>query len=57
MSQTFKLDRKITSIDSFEMLYQQKNQLQNLVPEKEVGPKLTAELKLVKPKLNVSEDT
>ena len=60
--QTFQLDRKITSIDLFEMLYQQKNQLQNLVREKVCdGPKklqLTAELKLVKPKLNeTSEDT
>ena len=60
--QTFQLDRKILSIDLFEMLYQQKNQLQNLVREKvRDGPKklqLTLDLKLVKPKLNeTSEDT
>ena len=54
--ETYQLKRRITSIDLFELLCKEKNQIQNLIREKcRNGPKkfqLTTELKLVKPKVD-----
>ena len=54
--ETYQLKRRITSIDLFELLCKEKNQIQNLIREKcRNGPKkfqLTTDLKLVKPKVD-----